>query len=611
MRAKYLGGMTAMLLSATMLFTGCGGNGGSGASTTAPNNTEKESVQTSAATTAAESKTESAAESTADEKPGDVDMSERITLSVLTTRNNAATTDVTDLWWFQHLSDKFNVDFKLTQTENTGETVGLMFSTADMYDIVWGISLSSKDAVRYGDGEGLIMDWTEYLNEDMMPNAYAVMQENPDAFVACTTQSGKMYGLPSVYMRGEYAASGSLTNNMRIFVNEKDMQACNLQMPTTVDELLDMLRAFKKADPNGMGENYVPFLSIGKNDKAYFWASLGYIGTTLDNWGTSPAIKDGEIYLPCYTDDYKKFVEIWHTMYEEGLMSQDYFDSGINTNAWRSLMSQGLCSVMADGTTTRLSKEDNADYYKEWIALAPVKASEDVSVAASLNPNYQANVAYVSSSAEHKDRIAKMMDYCFSAEGYSNYTYGPEKGSEYCTDTVTGWYFDENGAIVCGKDADDTDFVNQYIRPTLYGPGCATETWKYVCEIGNQPYTEKELTKTDVVTGKEFTVTDQGKYTDPEAVDACWRYALTDAWKDSLTVVSLPEMYLEEEDMATVADLKTVLDEYVTTETAGFIVGTRSLDTVDSFIDELKKLGADELLELYRKGYSSYLSALK
>lgn len=69
------------------------------------------------------------------------------------------------------------------------------------------------------------------------------------------------------------------------------------------------------------------------------------------------------------------------------------------------------------------------DYYKEWVALAPIKADPDVKVYASLNTNYQANVTYVSDSAEHKDRIAKIMDYCFSAEGYSKYTYGPVKVS--------------------------------------------------------------------------------------------------------------------------------------------------------------------------------------
>lgn len=598
MRRRYLGSMMALMLSTTMLLGGCGSK-------------KQEATDSVPAESSAGEATESVAESTEEEKKGEVDMSERITLSVLTTRNNAATTDVTELWWFQHLSDKFNVDFKLTQTENTGETVGLMFSTADMYDIVWGIALDPKDAVKYGDGEGLIMDWTEYLNEDMMPNTYATMQENPDAFTACTTESGKIYGLPSVYMRGEYAASGSLTNNMRIFINEKDLEACNLQMPETMDEFLDALRTLKAADPNGAGKDYVPFLSIGKNDKAYFWASLGYVGTGLDNWGTSPAVKDGEIYLPCYTEDYKEFVKIWHTMYEEGLISQDYFDSGINTNAWRSLMSQGLCSVMADGTTTRLSKEDDPDYYKAWIGLAPVKAGTNDKVYASLNTNYQANVAYVSNSTEYKDRIAKMMDYCFSPEGYSRYSYGPMKGSDECTDTVAGWYFDENGAIISGKDAEDTDFVNQYIRPTLYGPGSAIGTWKYVCELAGQPYTEKQITKTDALTGKEFTVTDQGKYTDPESVDACWRYVLTDAWKDNLTTVALPELYLSEEDMTTLADLKTVFDEYVATETAGFIVGTRSLDTVDDFIAELKKMGADELLELYREGYSTYMNTLK
>lgn len=597
---KCLKGVTVLMLSAALLLTGCGGQSGKQNTSTASQDL-----------VIPEKSTESISPESQEEKPGDVDMSERIKVTVLTTRNNAATTDVTELWWFQHLSDKFNIDFELTQTTDTEESIGLMFSTGDMYDMIWGIPLSTRDAVRYGDGEGMIMDWSEYLNEDMMPNAYQVMQNNPEAFFACTTNSGKIYGLPDVGSRGQYQASGSLTNNMRMFINKKDMEACGVSMPVTMDDFLDMLRTFKEKDPNNVGKDYVPFLSTGKNDKTYFWAAFGYVGVILENWGTSPAYKDGEIYLPCYTDDYKEFVRIWHTMYEEGLMSRDYFDTGINTNAWRALMSQGLCSVMSDTTTTRLSKEDAPDYFLEWAGLKPVRESDSVKVYASLNRVYHENEVYVSSTAQHKDRIAKMIDYCYTPEGKMHYDYGPMKGSEYCTDQVKGWFFDENGTLVIDEENGDTDFVTQYIKPTLYAPGGGVPHYKYMYEIANQPYNEEIITKTDALTGKTFTVTDQGKYTDPMTVDACWRYALTEAWKDNLTTLVLPDLYLSEEDMARLSDLKTAITEYVDSETAQFIVGARDLDTMDAFMDDLKKLGIDDLLALYRTGYADFLKTVK
>ena len=52
-------------------------------------------------------------------------------------------------------------------------------------------------------------------------------------------------------------------------------------------------------------------------------------------------------------------------------------------------------------------------------------------------------------------------------------------------------------------------------------------------------------------------------------------------------------MYLEAEQAARYTDLKTVIKNYVNTETAKFVVGQRSLDELSDFFDELKNMGIE------------------
>ena len=51
-----------------------------------------------------------------------------------------------------------------------------------------------------------------------------------------------------------------------------------------------------------------------------------------------------------------------------------------------------------------------------------------------------------------------------------------------------------------------------------------------------------------------------------------------DAWKDNLTCVSLPELYLSEEDMATVADLNLPSDHYALMAEVSFLPETRFVE---------------------------------
>ena len=59
-------------------------------------------------------------------------------------------------------------------------------------------------------------------------------------------------------------------------------------------------------------------------------------------------------------------------------------------------------------------------------------------------------------------------------------------------------------------------------------------------------------------------------------------------------------VYFDEETAIQVQDLQTVIRNYVTTETAKFITGARSLDEFDAYLEELEAIGVDEYLQYYK-----------
>ncbi|WP_455615652.1 hypothetical protein [Eisenbergiella sp.] len=68
----------------------------------------------------------------------------------------------------------------------------------------------------------------------------------------------------------------------------------------------------------------------------------------------------------------------------------------------------------------------------------------------------------------------------------------------------------------------------------------------------------------------------------------------------------LPSMYQSMEQTARYTDLKTVIKNYVDTESAKFVVGQRPLDELDAFFQELNNLGIEEYTQICKDAYADY-----
>ena len=524
---------------------------------------------------------------------------EPVTISILTQRHSTATNDASDLWFFKYMEywfeqQGYDVTIEVTQTTETAQQKSLMLGTDSLVDVVWGIALGTDEAVLYGAEQGAILDWTPYINEETMPNVYAKLEENQIAKLAGICIDGGIYGLP--FFTTSTYGSGTFGTTERMYINQKWLDECNLEVPTDVEGFIDMLRAFKENITLESGDEVIPLISNAGFLEKYVWLGLGYYGTSVQ-YGSGIAIKDEQVHLPAYTEDYRTFIEFMNTLYTEGLISPDHFTMDGTTA--RGLMQSGVCGVLADWTLTYCSEP-----FSDWVCAEPICFGDNDEIYVSTSSNYTSNTIWASADTKYPEIVAMLVDFVYSEEGSMIYCYGPKEGED-PLNMLDGWYYDEKGAITTkmveeGIYDEMITYCRQYVYPydyvgvrpviTNYGYG---QTWTFK----------------DAVTGEDVNtiVTEDITHEDN---NGHWRLITQEMWNPHITTVGLPTVYLDEETALRATELKTVIEKHIKAESAKFITGTRPLDEVDDYYKELEQLGVQEYIEIYQAAYSNYIEAI-
>ena len=73
--------------------------------------------------------------------------------------------------------------------------------------------------------------------------------------------------------------------------------------------------------------------------------------------------------------------------------------------------------------------------------------------------------------------------------------------------------------------------------------------------------------------------------------------------KFTTTDVLSPYIYFDVETTERIADLTQVINEYANTEFAKFVTGKRPLSELDAYFNEIERIGALELIQIYKDYY--------
>ena len=168
---------------------------------------------------------------------------EKVTLKIAVPQS-AENYDADKVWFWKWASEAMNISFDIEQipSESVDQRKNLMFASGELPDIIYGIGFSTAELVKYGQYEKQLLAINQYLNEETMP--HLTKWAGLTSFELCVAPDGNQYVLP--YIDRVVLNDG---NGHPLYINKELAAAVGKQMPATVEELTELLRAFKAAYP--------------------------------------------------------------------------------------------------------------------------------------------------------------------------------------------------------------------------------------------------------------------------------------------------------------------------------------------------------------------------
>lgn len=570
MRKQILGALLTAVMMGSLL-TGCGQT---------KTDNSKDDTQSSSVVSSVQEGTQDASTESTEQTPEDTGRisEETITLTVAGLYSGG-TKDWNSTLQFAEYEKRFGLKFDATvyDSEQWSSKLTLMLASDTMPDIISYAKMTAMDIEQYG-SEGYFLDFSQYL--DIMPNLSKIIEDYPDYAAAIKSENGAIYAFPVLN------AQTDATLMYPIFFNKGWCDNLGLDIPTTLDELYDVLVAFRDEDANGNGDpnDEIPLgLANGRYGADYpiLWAHGIY------NRGSAfhrMVDENGKVILGDLTENYKDFLRYMKKLYDEGLINEDAFvatGAEMDTKFAENRVGQFTSWATIPGTLV----EDwvwLSGYTTEEYSPNPVVVLDNI-VGTTYNLAANANT-------EYPEEIAQFVDFLFSDEGYLSSYFGFEG--------VTFDYEVTNGVPIVSqtKQAEAMGLLAGEYRPTIAVAPNAFELYRSstgtVYDLISKTETESLLDE-DSVTSEDPVV----------LAEVALRQ------ENVVTTRIFPSVKYTAEELEERSILYTDIFNYLKAAKIQFIIGEMDIDASwDAHVAKLNEMGLERLLEIEQAAYDRYIS---
>lgn len=386
------------------------------------------------------------------------------------------------------------------------------------------------------------------------PNYKRYLAEYPEMRRVTTLSDGGIYSFATIDKNGGDSA--------KQYINQQWLENLGLEMPTTTDELYNVLKAFKNEDPNGNGradELPVSWIS-GDGTKNFLMSAFGYTTTGIE----VDVNTDEIVYVP-ETNNYREYLKYCNRLYTEGLLDKSIYSNKDADLAYKG-QNETLGSFSSSGAFLVVGNELDNDY----TALEPITSSVN-SVKLCYQFGYQSTPTALIINAEspYYKELVRWMDVFYSQDFEILQTYG-EEGVDWTwnDEEKTSWTFN----VPDGMERE------QYRATLTYQAGLGGAI--VLSDFGR----------------KENSAQNQKIYRELDVYKPYWR-------------TPLPILQYEMSEMQELALLETDLGTYMTTAEANFITGKKDPNSDKDWNDHvsnLNKMKCSRLKEVYSNAYRRY-----
>ena len=325
-----------------------------------------------------------------------------------------------DNWFTKYMEDRLGCKIELKffsaeKTERKQQMTTMIAAGEKLPDILYGFNLNKEEIFIYGQ-DGYLMDLAPYFDDPDWELAkkyrwheqmleYHGQETHDYALTAYRDPYGALYGWPACY------ASETDRVVAMPFINTQWLENVGMDMPTTWDELLEVLRAFKTQDPNGNGiADEIPM--IGSNTlycaDAPSWIMNNFGEYVYDAYFLTYD-ENGKIDVPYTTEAYREGLRQIKMLVDEGLLAVQTWtlkEGAELKQLWTPSDGEPKVGVVF-GYPTSYAEKGDPDIM-QYDALPALEGSYVPLRAMSVTKNY-----FITSDCENFDLAAEfLMSYC-------------------------------------------------------------------------------------------------------------------------------------------------------------------------------------------------------
>lgn len=483
----------------------------------------------------------------------------------LNSKANATMTSYNEMRLTEVWREKMNVDIEYIHLPNATnqqfEQYNLMRVSEDYPDMIyWEHWMDSR--TQGGPTQALEDEFIIPLNdliEQYAPNLSALLDSDPELRKMITTDDGTIYGFPSLkYKQSMKAVDG--------FMIRKDwLDKLGLEVPTTIDELHDVLVAFRDNDPNGNGEKDEIPLTMHADRRdclTYFWG-IGNLGVKA--W----ANVDGKAVYGYYSDAFREAITTLAQWYAEGLIDPEFFSNDIKQ--YQNVLATNTVGATF-GSVSSNTAAANASLikagYEPFIGIALPEGDNFKSCNYLGDYVYSGAATSITSTNPYPIESVKFCDYAYSPEGMLMWQAGIEgesynlvDGKPVLTDIIMK---NPNGLTI------DQALI-QYCLGSVPGP------FVFEPNIREQRMLFEQ-----------------------------WQRDSLAAWNDDNYDYLFPSISLTVEESEEFSSIMSDVETYVAENYLLFINGTRPVSELDDYMAQLKAMGIEDAIAIYQDALDRY-----
>lgn len=494
---------------------------------------------------------------------------EKETIKVLVAGNNLIEDFNTNAFtkWAEEQTN-IHIEWDVAPAASLSEKLNLVLASGDYPDVIMNFGISPTQQLIYGQ-QGVFLPLNDLI-EKYGVETKKLFERYPEIKRAISAPDGKIYALPRINENYHDLM------NQKMWIYTPWLDKLGLKMPTTTDEFLEVLRAFKTRDPNGNGKaDEIPL--GGAKEASHQMIRFLMNAFIFNNETTANRMlftEDGKIDVNYNKPEWRQGLEYMNKLYAEGLIAPESFTQD---RSQLKQMAEKEVPILGAATANIIQDMTNIagkwGRWKEYKTVPPLKGPGGLQITPYNAYPFARGVFVITNKARNPEAALRWADAMYR--------------EDFTLRSVHG---------VPGVDWDQA-------APGEIGVNGEPAKWKKLTPFGvvqNQHWYQSTTTLQDIALRGSL-------YTDPDkdAEGMLWEETRKnyDPYKAKPEDI-VPPLFFTEQQATELADLEKTINDYVGQMTVRFITGHAEIGKQwDTYVSTLDNMGLKRMLQIYNDAY--------